>query len=148
MEIRHVRDEDFEALYKIASNTNELKVSSTEQFMAIDEFRWAMANQNGAFLIAHEFDRPIGFVYANAKDVKRPFEHRYACLTYLVVVPEARCRGIATQLYNACEQRLRALGITHVYGWANTEGEKRIVRFLRNRGFVEGHHYVWMDKRL
>ena|SRR3989344_1492867 len=148
MLIRSASLDDFEELYSIGMNTPELQVSATEEFMDTDEFRWSITNPQGIFLLAEENQKIVGFIYANTKDIEKPFEKRYACLVYLVVVPEFRKQGVAKQLYTKCEIRLKEKGITHLYGWAHTEGDSRIIPFMKKQGFAEGHKYVWMDKKI
>jgi len=148
MHIRVASLDDFEALYSIGRNTPELQVSASEEFMDADEFRWSITNPQGVFLLAEENRKIAGFVYANAKDVERPFNHKYACLVYLAVVPEFRKQGIASSLYLECEKKLKLQGITHLYGWANAKGESQIIDFMKKQGFAEGHRYVWMDKKI
>lgn len=148
MNIRKASLNDFEELYKIGKSTPELKVSATEEFMDADEFKWSITNPNGVFLLAEKEKKVAGFIYANAKDIERPFEHRYACLVYLVVIPEFRRMGIATKLYSECIKVLEKMGVTNLYGWANAEGDGEIIDFMKKQGFAKGHKYVWMDKRL
>ncbi len=148
MHIRVASLDDFEALYSIGRNTPELQVSASEEFMDADEFRWSITNPQGVFLLAEENRKIAGFVYANAKDVERPFNHKYACLVYLTVVPAFRRKGIASSLYLECEKKLKLQGITHLYGWANAKGESQIIDFMKKQGFAEGHRYVWMDKKI
>ncbi len=148
MNVRKASLDDFVELYKIGENTPELKVSATESFMGADEFSWAISNQSNVFLVAEENKKFLGFIYASAKDLDKPFVDRYACLVYLVVVPEARNKGVAFQLYSGCEQELKKMGINCLYLWANVEGKGEIVGFMKKQGFAEGHKYVWMDKRL
>lgn len=149
MVIRSAGSKDFDALYTIGLATPEFQVSGSEAFMDPDEFRWAITeNPDKVFLLAEEDGKIVGFVYANAKDGERPFPDKYACLVYLVVIPECRPRGIAKQLYETCEKELKAKGITHMYGWANTEGDGAIGKFMKGQGYTEGHLYRWMDKRL
>lgn len=144
--IRSASIADFEELYAIGKSTPELRVSATEELMDADEFRWSITSRQGVFLVAEEKGKLVGFIYADAKDMKRPFKHRYACLVYLVVFPESRGQGIASKLYAECEKRLHQLGITNVYSWANAEGDGGIINFLKKNEFAEGHKYLWMDK--
>lgn len=148
MHLRPASIKDFEELHTIGKNTPELRVSATEEFMDADEFEWSITNPQGIFLVAEEKQRKIGFIYANAKDIERPFEHKYACLVYLIVIPEFRRQGVAQKLYLECEKRLRTLGITNIYGWANAEGKGEITTFLKKQGFAAGHNYTWMDKKI
>ena len=149
MLIRAASLDDFEELYSIGRNTPELKVSATEEFMDAEELRWSVQNPDGVFLLAEENkEKIVGFLYANAKDIERPFENRYACLVYVAVAAEFRRQGIAKQLYAECERRLKERGVTHLYGWAHAEGDGQMIEFMKKQGFAEGHQYVWMDKRI
>ncbi len=147
MQIRKATSNDLSELYEIGKNTPELRVSSTEDFMDEDEFRWSIENSKGIFLIAQQGNKIIGFIYANAKDSDRPFKNKYACLVYLVVLPSHRRNGIATKLYSECEKQLKKLGITHIYGWANLESSG-IIDFMKNHKYKEGKRFVWMNKKL
>lgn len=148
MNIRPATPEDFSALYTIGTNTPELQVSATEVFMDDDEFMWSLTNPKGVFLVAEVNNRPIGFIYASATDMERPFAHKYACLVYLVVIPEYRRKGVAQKLYLACETALQTLGITNIYVWANNESNGEIISFMKKNNFTEGHTYTWMDKKI
>ncbi|MBU3904899.1 MAG: GNAT family N-acetyltransferase [Nanoarchaeota archaeon] len=146
MSIRKATIDDFEELYKIGSNTPEFRVSASEAFMDPDDFKWHITNDKCVFLLAEEKDTQ-GFICAHAKDLDRGTENKYACLVYLTVVPEYRGRGIAKELYSKCEDELKDMGITHMYGWANAEGNA-ILKFMNKQGYDEGHRYVWVDKKL
>jgi ribosomal protein S18 acetylase RimI-like enzyme len=148
MDVRTAAPSDFEALYQIGLATPELRVSQTEQFMDPDEFAYAIVNPLAVFLVAQTESEITGFIYAHAKDANKPFQNRYACLVYLAVLPGFRRLGIARQLFVRCEERLRELGITHIYSWANSEGDLGIVHFMEQQQFLRGHQYVWMDKKL
>ena len=146
MRIRKAALEDFDELYRIGKNTAELKVSATEKFMDADEFQWCIKNPDGVFLLAEVKGRIAGFICANTKD-KEILKNKYACLVYLTVLPQFQGRGVGKKLYAECEKKLKAMGMTHVYSWANVEGGK-IMEFMRKQGFREGHRYAWMDKKL
>lgn len=148
MKIRKATKNDFKKLYEIGKNTPELKVSSIEIFMDPDEFLWALTNKDSIFLLAKEKKKIAGFIFAHAKDVHRPFINKYACLVYIVVVPKFRRKGIATKLYIECEKRIKKLGITNMYVWANADGSGEIMEFMERQGFAKGHKYLWMDKEL
>ena len=147
MKIRPATPSDFSKLYEIGKSTPELRVSSIEEFMDADEFKWAITNPKSVFLVAEE-QEIAGFIYASAKDLDRPFMHKYACLVYFVVSPKFRRRGIAKQLYIECEKGLKKLGMTHVYIWANSEGNGEIIELMKKQGFSLGHKYSWMDKKI
>lgn len=148
MNLRPASLDDFVQLYSLGRKTPELRVSTNEEFMDADEFKWSITNPNGAFLVAEENQKIIAFIYANAQDIERPFEHKYACLVYLVTAPEFRGKGIAQKLYLACEKKLQELGINYIYGWANLEGDGTIINFMKKQGFAAGHKYLWMDKKI
>ena len=150
MIIRPASIDDFVILYALGKQTSELRVSATEEFMQEDEFRMAITRDSAVFLCAEEKNKLMGFIYANARDKDKPLQQRYACLVYLVVHPNYRKRGVAQQLYLACEKILKEIGITNLYGWAriSEEGMSPIREFMKKQGFQKGHQYVWMDKKI
>lgn len=148
MIIRRSQPTDFESCYALGKATPELRVSATEEFMDPDEFRYALANQYGVFLVAEEDNKILGFIYATTDDKEKPLLNKWACLVYLAVAQDARRKGVATALYAECIKKLKGLGITNVYGWAHEEGKGGIVDFMKKEGFNEGHLYRWMDKKI
>src|SRR3989344_2203330 len=106
MKIRKARLEEFEELYEIGKNTPELRVSATEEFMDKDDFRQRIDDPKHVFLVAELEENIAGFICANAKDADSQLQNRYACLVYLVTLPEFRRQGVAKTLYNACERQL------------------------------------------
>ncbi len=139
---------DFKELYNIGKSTKELRVSATEEFMDIDEFKYSIKSPDSVFLVAKEKNKIIGFIYANANDIEKPFEHKYACIVYIVVIPEFRGKGVAQKLYFECAKRLKKLGITNIYSWASTKGKQGIIKFFKKQKFAKGHEYIWMDKKI
>ena len=105
--IRSVLIDDFAELYEIGKTTPEFRVSATEDFMDVDEFKWSITNPDGIFLVAEERNKKIGFIYANAKDMERPFEHKYACLVYLVVMSEFRGQKTLYRMRNKIKRNRR-----------------------------------------
>jgi GNAT superfamily N-acetyltransferase len=149
MNIRKAEEKDFFDLYELGKNTAEFQVSVREVFMDADEFKYGITDPHSVFLVAEENNKIIGFVYAADLDYDKPLKKPTACLIYLTVVPEYRKHGIAQVLYTACEKSLKDdLGITGIYGWANTEGDGAILRFMEKQGFSMGHKYLWIDKEL
>jgi ribosomal protein S18 acetylase RimI-like enzyme len=151
MEIRKATIEDLDALYELGKNSPELRVSSTEDFMDIDEFKNFITDKNCVFLVAEEKKSIAGFIIGHTEWVNmivKNLKNKYGYLVFLVVAPEFRRKGAATKLYKECITRLKARGATHVYGWANAEGDNSAIQFLRKQGFAKGHKYVWMDKKL
>ena len=148
MYIRKATAGDFEALYKIGLATPEFKVSASGEFMEQDEFLSALEDPLGTFILAESENEILGFIYANRQDPERAPKTKWACLVYLVVTPEYRGRGIAQALYDFCVQELKQCGITKLYGWANSEGDGSIIKFMKKNGFSEGHKYIWMDKEI
>lgn len=145
--IRPATSDDQEKLYALGLGTKELQVSATDTFMERDEFLLAIKNPRGVFLVAETQGTIAGFIYANTDD-KDMMKKCYACIVYIVVAEVFREQGIAQQLYNACEQALKAKEVTNVYGWANVESNGAIIQFFSKQGFTQGHSYVWMDKKI
>jgi ribosomal protein S18 acetylase RimI-like enzyme len=145
---RRAKADDFETLYEIGQGTSEFRVSAKEVFMDAEEFRFGIVDPHSVFLVAEENAEIIGFVYASLLDHDKPLEKQSACLIYLTVLPEYRHKGIANELYTACERSLKEKGVSGIYGWANVESDGAIVEFMKKQGFAEGHKYVWMDKEI
>jgi N-acetylglutamate synthase-like GNAT family acetyltransferase len=147
MAIRGARLEDFAELYKIGLKTPELKVVEEDVFMDREDLERRISDKNHVFLVAEDKQKLIGFICANAKDKDSPLIDRYACLVYLVVLPEYRHKNIATLLYDVCISQLKEKGITHVYGLVNSESGP-IQYFMKKQGFRTGKKLIWMDKKL
>jgi N-acetylglutamate synthase-like GNAT family acetyltransferase len=147
MKIRKATLKDFDVLYALGLKTPELRVSATEPFMDRDDFSSRIADKNSVFLLAEEGNKIAGFICANAKDSDRPIKNKYACIVYIAVLPAYRKRGIATKLYNECIKRLKFMGITHVYTWADATSSPVQKFFLRNN-FAQGKPSIWMDRKL
>lgn len=145
--IRKALTSDFETVYALAKDTPELKVSGQFPFMEPNELKVVLTDPAALFLVAHKGSELAGFLYANTSDMEVP-KNKWACLTYLVVDPHYRKAGIASKLLDIGLDDLKQRGITHIYGWASLSGDKAIVDFLKRRGFIEGHEYVWMDRKI
>lgn len=113
-----------------------------------EEFKRCITNPLWIFLLAEDSNKICGFIYANAKDMDKPFEEKYACLVYIVVLPDYRNQGVAQALYTHCVKDLKEKWITHMYCRANIEWQWEIVEFMKKQEFIEGHKYMRMDKRL
>lgn len=136
MTIRSSTAEDFDTLYHIGKTTPEFRVSANEVFMDADEFAFGISGDtNSVFLVAEEGGNIVGFIYFSANDLDKPVKHVYACLVYLTVLPEYRKQGTAQQLYEEAVFELKKKGVTHVYGWANIEGDGAIVKFMEKRRY-------------
>ena len=147
MKIRKATIADFDELYQLGKNTPELRVSATEDFMDADQFKGFITDKNCVFLVAEEKKKIAGFILLHAEWVYMPVKDKYGCMVYLVVASEFRKHGLATKLYSEGIKKLKEMGATHVYGWANAKG-KEILEFMKKQGFAKGHEYIWMDKKL
>jgi ribosomal-protein-alanine N-acetyltransferase len=150
MIIRKAAINDLGELYRLGKNTPELRVSSTEDFMDIDEFKTFITDQNCIFLAAEEKKKIVGFIIGHTEWVNmivKNLKNKYGYLVFMTVAPEFRRSGIATKLYSECVAKLKEKGATHIYGWANAKG-KGIISFMKKLGFTKGHEYIWMDKKL
>lgn len=148
MRILKANIKDFNELYEMAKRTKEFQVSNKGPIVSKEEFKWMLKNKKGIFLVAIEGTKIIGFIYVNAKDLKKNLKNKYACLTYITVLKEYRKRGIAQKLYSNCEERLKKWGINNIYVWANVEGKGEIISFMKKQHFIKGHKYLWMDKKI
>lgn len=148
MNIRLAKSEDFPILYQMGKQTVEFRVSAREVFMDAGEFKFGITDPNSVFLVAEETNKIIGFVYASLIEHDKPLEKQSACLIYMTVLPEFRKHGIAQKLYTECEKALKLKGVSGIYGWANTESDGAILKFMEKQGFAVGHKYVWVDKEI
>ncbi|MFA6461963.1 MAG: GNAT family N-acetyltransferase [Candidatus Woesearchaeota archaeon] len=148
MIIRPATLDDFEEIYRIGNDTPEFKVSSTEPFIDREDLELRITGEEDLLLLAEEKEKILGFILFGLKDKDRPLKNRSACLTYLVVLPEYRGSGIASQLYDTSVSMLRERGVMNLYSWANAETDGSMISFLKKRGFDVGHQYVWMDKKI
>ncbi len=148
MIIRSATVEDFEELYRLGSQTKEFRVNTTEAFMDEDEFKTRMMSGEDIFLVAEMGSKIVGFVLFGWHDKDRPLKNRYACLVYLVVEVDYRRKGIAGKLYEEGLLRLKEMGITHVYAWANAQSDGSMIKFLKKRKYAQGQQYVWMDREI
>lgn len=155
--IRKIREGDFAKTYKFARSIREFKVSANHPFMEPDEFRAAMQNKAGVFLVSEIEGKIVALVYAHTNDIEQYTNlnrkrsgkfSSWACLVYLGVKKKFRGQGLASQLYNSCVLLLKNKGISNIYSWANIESNKSIVGFLQKKGFQRGHKYIWMDKKI
>ncbi len=145
--IRAASKKDFASLYAIGAHTPELKVNRLEPFMTKAEFRWSLCeNPNGVFLVAEDGKKPVGFLYANMRDVDRP-SRKCACLVYLTVIPSYRRHGIAHALYSEAEKRLKRNKVSYLYALANATHDP-VVLFNTKHGLKKGNAFVWMDKNI
>ena len=74
------------------------------------------------------------------------YPKKWGSINYLVVHPNFRNKGIASVLFDECVDKLKNMGVTNLYSWANMESG--IVQFYEKKSLVKGHVYVWMDKIL
>ncbi|MBI4415084.1 MAG: GNAT family N-acetyltransferase [Candidatus Kerfeldbacteria bacterium] len=144
--IRAATPEDFDSLYALGLATPELKVSATEAFADPPEFRRALTNPDGVFLVAEQRGKPVGFVYATITDPEI-LTQPTACIIYIAVDRAARGKGVGTKLYVDIERRLRERGIAYIYALANTDSAA-VQSLFEKMGMKKGHTTVWMDKRL
>ena len=144
MNVRTATIKDFKKLYSLGSRIPELKVDKHEPFMTKEEFKSAIKNPYGVFLLAEEDRKILGFAYANMKDERM---YKTACLVYLAVHPEYRHRGIGSLLSKERLKRLKRLGVKLVYSWIGANN-KRMQKFAREQGFKRGKEFFWFDKKL
>lgn len=148
MFIRKAAEKDFEQLYALGLATPEIRVSDANVFMQPAEFRDAMLQPSGVFLVAEIGGDCAAFIYANTVDVEKKDYDRWACIVYVVVKSEYRGQGIASRLIERCLDELRGRGIDAVYAWAREEQGAKIGAVLRRHGFGAGHLYRWHDRKI
>jgi GNAT superfamily N-acetyltransferase len=131
--IRDVRKDDESAVLEIYKATPELHRNTPIDFLDDEERELAFATPNKIFLIAEEDGKVVGFAYVKIKH--RTLHEEKARLLHLVVAPEKRGSGLASQLLNECKNRLVNLGITLFY--SNVNSANRVMRkVLERNGFA------------
>ena len=166
MEIRSARPEDAARLVEIyAWYVERTAVTFDEEVPAVDAFarKMAAAMERYPFLVAEEDGAVQGYAYAG------PFvgrsAYRRSCETTIYLDHSARRRGYGRALYEALEERLKALGILNLYaciGDPVREDEtltRASERFHQRLGFVKAgtfhrcgykfgrwYNMIWMEK--
>ncbi|MDE1846190.1 MAG: GNAT family N-acetyltransferase [Candidatus Micrarchaeota archaeon] len=138
MLIRKAEISDFAPLYKIGRATPELKVSE-DIFMTEADFKFAIKNPKGLFLVALDGKKIVGFAYCAIEGAD------YACMLYDAVIPSYRGKGIGVRMLREKEKWLRKNGIKSVYALATNP---KIISILGHLGYKKGKKLVWMEKRL
>lgn len=139
---------DFDRVFVLGSATPEFQTSGQEPFMDKDELLYRLNRDTSIFLLAECGGELVGFAYSETMNTDAPIKSKFACLVYIVVAEEFRSQGIAQKLLSQSEDELRSKGFAYVYVWANQEGDGAIERLLTKSGYVPGHVYRWMDKKL
>ncbi|MGI0141834.1 MAG: GNAT family N-acetyltransferase [Candidatus Micrarchaeales archaeon] len=139
MRMRKAKPPDFQTLYKIGLSTPELKVSDNEAFMSRPDFKFAITNKNGLFLVAEKNGKIIGFAYCYIEGPE------YACMVYDVVLPKYRGQGIGKRLIQEKELWLKKKGVKSAYALATNQKATSILKHL---GYRKGKQLTWMEKKL
>jgi len=143
MEIRKATLDDFVELYKLGSSVPELKVTD-EEFMSEADFKWHIKNPKGAFLLAEDNKKIVGFACMSLRERN---EDTYACLVYLAVSPDYRRSHIASELYSKIEQKAKEMGAEYIYGRMDANSEP-IQKFMKRQDYRFGQACIWVDKKL
>lgn len=146
--VRPADSKDTKAIFALGHRTPEFQTSNQEPFMEVDELAWRISHDTSIFLLAEVKGDLVGFAYSETVNTDAPIRTKFACLVYIVVNPKFRKHGIAKQLLTASERELKKRGMKYIFVWANQEGDGAIETFLTKQGYVPGHVYRWMDKKL
>lgn len=133
--IRDYRAADFERLWQIDQLCFAPGIAYTQM-----ELNGFIMKRNAITLVAElapddaagspasTAERIAGYVLAH------PIRRKYARIITLDILPQARRLGLATNLMNACEERLRSLGCIEVYLETAVNNEPGI-RLYRKLGY-------------
>jgi ribosomal protein S18 acetylase RimI-like enzyme len=126
--IRDYRSADFDRLWQIDQVCFVAGIAYTQM-----ELSGFITRRNAITLVGElpsgVTDQPIaGFVIAH------PVRRKYGRILTLDILPQARRFGLATQLMNAAEERLRALGCGEVYLETAVDNEPAL-RLYRKLGY-------------
>lgn len=126
--IRDYRSADFDRLWHIDQLCFPPGIAYTQMDLS------GFITRRNAITLVGEFqpgvaDDPIaGFVIA------QPVRRKYGRILTLDILPQARRFGLATQLMNASEDRLRALGCSEIYLETAVDNEAAL-RLYRKLGY-------------
>ena len=126
--IRDYRSADFDRLWHIDQLCFPPGIAYTQMDLS------GFITRRNAITLVGEFqpgvaDDPIaGFVIA------QPVRRKYGRILTLDILPQARRSGLATQLMNASEERLRALGCSEIYLETAVDNEAAL-RLYRKLGY-------------
>jgi ribosomal-protein-alanine N-acetyltransferase len=126
--IRDYRSADFDRLWHIDQLCFPPGIAYTQMDLS------GFIMRRNAITLVGEFqpgvaDDPIaGFVIA------QPVRRKYGRILTLDILPQARRSGLATQLMNASEERLRALGCSEIYLETAVDNEAAL-RLYRKLGY-------------
>ncbi len=124
--------EQFKAIRLAAlTESPEAFVASAEQEQAFDQETWRARMRRSTRFVAEQGDGPVGVVSLGESGDD---EGRVAEIFGLWVRPEARGSGVATKLVEACAERARRDGRSHVDYWVGTDNG-RAVAFASGMGF-------------
>jgi [ribosomal protein S18]-alanine N-acetyltransferase len=131
--IRDYRAADFDCLWQIDQQCFAPGIAYTQMELS------GFITRRNAITLVGEFqvsatvesapaDSIAGFVIAH------PIRRKYGRILTLDIVPQARRFGLATQLMNAAEDRLRALGCSEIYLETAVDNEAAL-RLYRKLGY-------------
>ena len=126
--IRDYRAADFDRLWQIDQVCFPPGIAYSQMELTGFILRRNAITLVGEFQNAEPQDRIVGFVVAH------PVRRKYGRILTLDILPQARRSGLATQLMNACEDRLRALGCGEVYLETAVDNEPAL-RLYRKLGY-------------
>jgi len=104
-----------------------------------------LQNEEAFILVAGDVAAPVGYAVVHlhdGPDDTYPVGKRWAEIYSLSVTPQARGQGIGTQLLDAIDERLAALGIRDIAVSAMVENDAAL-RLYQRRGFVPREIILW-----
>ncbi len=126
--IRNYRAADFERLWQIDQLCFPPGIAYSQMELTGFIMRRNAITLVGEFQDAGEENPIAGFAIA------QPVRRKYGRILTLDIVPQARRFGLATQLMNACEERVRALGCGEMYLETAVDNEPAL-RLYRRLGY-------------
>jgi len=126
--IRDYRSADFDRLWHIDQLCFPPGIAYTQMDLSGFIMRRNAITLVGEFQSGVADDPIAGFVIA------QPVRRKYGRILTLDILPQARRFGLATQLMNASEDRLRALGCSEIYLETAVDNEAAL-RLYRKLGY-------------
>lgn len=144
--VREAVPSDEAAILELYKATPELHRNTPVDLLDEEERAYHLNKTGKLLLVAVDESGSLkGFVYVGLKH--RTIKEEKARLLHLAVTPDSRKSGVATQLLNECERRLKKVGIDDFYSCSNV-ANKAMAAFLMKHGFHVQQVYFRFEKSL
>lgn len=140
--IRKMTARDVDGVVALGRGLNELLSSDKDEFWTPDILREWIVAEKDIMLAAEAGGEVVGFLLTQLH-----LPSRSGYLSDIMVHPEFRRQGVATNLVEEALKRMKPLEIVYVYGLTKVNNGK-IHELLQSFGFYRGDAFYWFDKEI